>query len=439
MFIAKYAKTQLMKAIDNIVDNREKYVVNPETDFTRNRKLTLRNTLGLILSMTDGSLQNELFDYSKHYKMNITSSAFVQRRSKIKVDAFRDILQTFTKTLFTPKTFKGYMLYAIDGSAINIATNPNDADTYFVNKQDAKGYNQLHVNALYDLMNETYIDAIIQPRRKIDENAAFRKMLANQVFSRKSIIIADRNYESFNNVATVIEKPNTDFVIRATHGQSALREIKALPMTELDQIITLEVTTTQTKEDKIRKRHFIQTGSKKGKINSEKTVISTWDFPSPYAMTFRVVRFQLDTGEYETLITSLSSDEFSLEDMKKLYAKRWGIETSFRFLKYPCGLIYLHSKKKEFIYQEIYATLIMYNYCHFIAAGVVVRKKDTKYPYKVNFTMAISICRKKLKFNEPLDTISEDIGRYTEPIRPGRCDLRKLNAKKFVHFLYRAA
>lgn len=190
---------------------------------------------------------------------------------------------------------------------------------------------------------------------------------------------------------------------------------------------------------KLRNRHFIQTGSKKGKINSEKTVISTWDFPSPYAMTFRVVRFQLGTGEYETLITSLSSDEFSIEDMKKLYAKRWGIETSFRFLKYPCGLIYLHSKKREFAYQEIYATLIIYNYCHFIATGVVVRKKDAKHPYKVNFTMAISICRKNLKFNEPLDTISEDIGRYTEPIRPGRCDLRKLNAKKFVHFLYRAA
>ncbi len=439
MFAAKYAKDQLMKSINTIIENREQFVVNPETDFTRNRKLTFRNTLGLILSMTDGSLQNELYDFGKCYKTSITSSAFVQQRAKINEGAFRHMMKTFTKTLFTPKTFKGYMLYAVDGSALHIATNPNDKDTYFQNKEGEKGYNLVHLNALYDVLNETYVDCIIQDRRKLDEHQAMREMINHNEFSRKSIIIADRGYVSFNTIATLIEKPNVDFVIRSMHGKTAIREIKALPMEELDTMITLEVTTTQTKKDILRQRHFIQTGSKKGKPNSEKTAISTWDFHSPYGMKFRVVRFRLNTGEYETLITSLSADEFSIEDMKKLYAKRWGIETSFRFLKYPCGLVYLHSKKKEFIYQEIYATLIMYNYCHFIAAGVVVRKKETQYLYKVNFTMAISICRKNLKFNEPTDTISEDIGRYTEPIRPGRCDLRKLNAKKFVHFLYRAA
>ena len=439
MFVAKYAKDQLMKSINTIIENREQFVVNPETDFTRKSKLSLRNTMGIVLSMTNSSLEKELYDYIKRYKTEFTVSAFVQRRSQIKPEAFQNVLGTFTKTLFAPKTFNDYMLYAVDGTKLNIAHNPNDLDTYFVNQKDSKGYNQLHINALYDLNNKTYVDCVIQPGKKMNEHQALCEMVGRLSFPRKTIIIADRGYESFNNFATLLEKPNVDFVIRTKHGKSAIKEIKKLPMEELDQTITLEITTTQTNEDKRLGRHFIQTGSKKGKRNSANTVISTWNFPSPYRMTLRVVRLLLSNGKYETLITSLPASEFSIEDMRKLYAKRWEIETSFRHLKYPCGLIYLHSKKKELIHQEIYATLIIYNYCHFIAAAVVVPQKDRAYLYKINFTMAIKICRENLKYNEPPDSLIQDIGRYTEPIRPERADLRKLNAKKFIHFLYRAA
>ncbi len=37
---------------------------------------------------------------------------------------------------------------------------------------------------------------------------------------------------------------------------------------------------------------------------------------------------------------------------KNLYASRWGIETSFRDLKYSIGLVNFHAKKKEGILQE---------------------------------------------------------------------------------------
>ena len=51
-----------------------------------------------------------------------------------------------------------------------------------------------------------------------------------------------------------------------------------------------------------------------------------------------------------------------LEEIKELYHKRWGIETSFRELKYAIGLSALHSKKRESIKQEIYARLLLYNF-----------------------------------------------------------------------------
>ena len=58
----------------------------------------------------------------------------------------------------------------------------------------------------------------------------------------------------------------------------------------------------------------------------------------------RVVRFKLDTGEYETMATSLPRT-LSISEIKELYHSRWGIETAFRELKYSIGLINLHGKK----------------------------------------------------------------------------------------------
>ena len=63
----------------------------------------------------------------------------------------------------------------------------------------------------------------------------------------------------------------------------------------------------------------------------------------------------------------------------QLYALRWGIETSFRDLKYTIGMLDFHSKKVMCIQQEIYAHLIMYNFAEMITSHVVIEKKQRKY------------------------------------------------------------
>lgn len=47
--------------------------------------------------------------------------------------------------------------------------------------------------------------------------------------------------------------------------------------------------------------------------------------------------------------------------LKALYARRWGIETSFRSLKYAVGLIHLHAKKPDLVLQEIFASFLIFN------------------------------------------------------------------------------
>ena len=43
--------------------------------------------------------------------------------------------------------------------------------------------------------------------------------------------------------------------------------------------------------------------------------------------------------------------------------------------------------------QEIYARLILHNYCELITMHVIIQQKDTKHVYQMNYTIAIHICR----------------------------------------------
>ncbi len=61
-------------------------------------------------------------------------------------------------------------------------------------------------------------------------------------------------------------------------------------------------------------------------------------------MSFRIVRFVLPSGDYETVMTNLSGADFPPEEIKSVYHMRWGIETSFSALEYTVGLTNFHAK-----------------------------------------------------------------------------------------------
>ncbi|MCQ2546858.1 MAG: hypothetical protein MJ161_04845 [Clostridia bacterium] len=99
---------------------------------------------------------------------------------------------------------------------------------------------------------------------------------------------------------------------------------------------------------------------------------------------------------------------------------RWGIETSFRALKYNTGLIYFHSKKKEFIEQEIYASLAMFNIVSSLARTVDISHHKGDCEFCINISHATSICKKLLRDDIPPELAIFMISRSVVPIRKGR-------------------
>ena len=130
---------------------------------------------------------------------------------------------------------------------------------------------------------------------------------------------------------------------------------------------------------------------------------------------------------------------FPPESLKHLYARRWGIETSFRQLKYTLGLVYFRAKKVEFIFQEVFAKLTMYNFSELTTSSAVIRKCSTKFAYSVNFSAAVHICRNFFSGNASPPQLEALLSRLLVPIRSERSNTRKPAQRPPFSFLYRVA
>lgn len=434
-------KSKLLEQISELADYSWLFSHNPDSDFSRKRKLDFEDTVRLIISMEGSSMNHELLKYFNFDGNTPSSSAFNQQRSKILPEAFDFLFHEFNNAFPLESTYRGYHLIACDGSDVNIAHNPLDSDNYFHSKDiNNRGFNQLHLNALYDLCSRRYVDAIIQPGVKNNEPRAFCEMMDryHATDTRKTIFIADRGYSAYN-VYAHAQSIGAYYLIRAKDFTSACAMLSTYTLPDTDEFdVTIKRFLTHHRTKKMKDQPDIY---KYLSPENPFDFLGTED-PKLYYMEFRVVRFAISDGSYECIITNLPSYAFPPEEIKKIYHVRWGIETSFRELKYAIGMVGFHSKKVEYIKQEIFARLILYNFCEIITTHVVLNKtkvKAKKHTYQVNFTMAFQICKHLLRIVSeytPPD-VEALISRYILPVRPNRQVRRNVRAQSAVSFIYR--
>ncbi len=443
---AKIIRDLLDKSQKNLNESMNQYISNPDCDFTRNRKLPFNKVISSILGMEGRSLNNELLYQFGCAMETPTSSAFIQQRSKIHYKAFESLFHDFTTMAMKDniQLFKGYRLLAVDGSDIQIASNPADSESYIQGKDGSKPYNLLHLDAMYDLLSNTYVDALVCKFRNMNEKGALVDMVDRADNTYPAIVIADRGYESYNVLAHIQEK-NWKFLIRVkdfgNHSSGIIHGLDLPNKNEFDVDIDLNLTYKQTNEAKelLKDRNHYKLLKSNRRFDYLPSKNKKHEPFKMYNLKFRVVRFKISENSYEVILTNLDKEIFSPIIIKELYGKRWGIETSFRNLKYTVGLLHFHSKKVEFIFQEIYARLIMYNYFELIVSKTVIQKKQRKHVYMINFSVAAHICREFFLKRIPPDDIEALISRYLTPVRPDRSRPRKMSPKTPISFLYRVA
>jgi len=321
----------------------------------------------------------------------------------------------------------------------------------------------MHLSAMYDLYNKLYVDARVEPGRLQNEKKALAGMVSRSSIDGNVIVVGDRYYESYN-IFAHIEKRGWNYVIRVKdiNSNGICSGLKLPSEGEFDVCLRKIFTRRNT----IR----VKSNPEAYRLLAGNQPFDHLDKENHYfPMVFRVVRIRIGEDSYETLITNLGYEHFSSEEIREIYRLRWGsavllrktdlrspaflpvhIETSFRELKYAIGLANFHSKKQEFVTQEIFARLIMYNFAAMITMHVAAahadakpKKQQTKHAYQINFTVAVRICRNFLRlahdrYMHPPD-IEKLIRKNILPIRPNRKYPRAPRPKPVVSFMYRVA
>ena len=441
MSYAAFIKEKLLGLISEMNQYHWLFTRNAEKDFSRIKKWSFGETVRFIISMEGKSLKDELLEYFNFRTKTPTNSSLNQRRAQILPEAFEFLFREFTNITSGGKLYHGYRLLACDGSTLTTNPNPQDEAAYIHYSSESKGYNQIHLTALYDLQNRTYADAVIQPIRHANECKEICDMVDRYYGTKKTIFIADRGYESYNIFAHIQEK-NMFYLIRVKDvlskgGMARTMLRKSFADNEsFDELLSITLTKKQTKDIKEHPELY--------RFLPSTTQFDFLDlyFHQFYEMRLRIVRFPISDSTFECIITNLPAEEFTTDDIKKLYQMRWGIETSFRELKYSIGLTHFHSKKTDYIKQEIWARLVLYNFCEAITTRTIMRQSNRrrKHSFQLNYTRAIHICRFFLSIRKgaPPD-VEFLIGRELLPVRPGRSDPRKVKFQSAVSFLYRVA
>ena len=85
--------------------------------------------------------------------------AFCQQRQKLLPETMDFLFHSFNDSFSSLETYRGFRLLACDKSDLAIAYTPDDKDTYRRHnslERHEKGYNQLHLNALYGGLNDLF-------------------------------------------------------------------------------------------------------------------------------------------------------------------------------------------------------------------------------------------------------------------------------------------
>ena len=423
----------LFSSIDSLIEHREDFLVNPQTAFTRERKISFRKTVLFPMLAGSDNVANELLDLFGEEGLPLPSS-MIQRRNQIKPEAFQNLFFSFTGKIPLFNTFNGYRLFSIDGTRLNLAYNPSDPFTHIQCIKGRRGINQIHLNLLYDPLNDTFNDLEIQGIHQVNEKTAFCRILdkrAKMNPEEKIIFLADRGYASYNIFAHAIHN-NQKFLIRVSEPFAkgmCQKDQHWLEGECFDEEILFHIGRRRTKQNlQLSNFHCIQTRG-------------TYDFIEAKSdetdcLLLRVLKFPISEDSFEYIVTNLPKYAFSLNTIKKLYYLRWNEETAFRFLKYAGSMVHLHSLKWSLILQEIYGKLTMYNFTSFLISLTGFEGKETsKHRYVINHTQAQKSCVSFLKGK--VENIVALILKYLVPVRPERKFTRNLRSQSADTFTYR--
>ena len=380
--------------------------------------------------MNNQSYQSELDRYFKvvnHlevserflYKGNLTKA-----RAKLNFGAFielNDHINHYFYENFQFRSWHGFNLFAIDGTTLRVP-DEKEISKHFGVWNSTKGKKpcpKARASQMFDVLNKNTVDAIISPKSEGENELAafhFLKLMPGD------LILLDRGYPAhwlFKLALTM----NAQFCARISYKKWKVVK-KFYTSGKKEQIVKIE-------SSSVSKRKCFQMGLDKKPIR------------------VRLLRIELDTGETEILVTSLTDmDMYPHELFAELYHLRWPVEEDYKTLKYRLQVENFSGKSVYSVYQDFHAKVISKNLTAVIATTtreeIIEKSRALKYDHQINFAQALSNMKDTivLLFNRPMEMIGVLISKIrkifiqtTEAVRPNRKFPRRHRVKQKRFFL----
>lgn len=427
-----YDKVKKLRIKINCKELLDKYKYSKKY-FTRNRKISCKDIIYFTLNKRGLSLKMEMNKFKDMTgKMeDVSKSALCQQRKKINPEIFKELNSDYIKNSYDNprdyKTIKGYIVMAIDGMKIEVPDSKELREEYGTSqgRDGQRTSARALTSCLYDVVNNWVIDAQID-KFKGSERELAKKHIAELVLTltgeielEKVIILFDRGYPSLEMIY-LLQEIGIKYIFRGKIS-SYRKEIEKME-TEDEEI---EIKITEKKVKSVEEKEVKEKLRKKGKIET------------------RIVKYQLETGEEEILITNLEEKEFAREEVGKLYFRRWNIELAYNIAKNKLELQNFSGQNKIVVEQEFYGQMLMLNIAEDFRKDAnkgIEKKKENgyKYDYQVNMNTLIGLLRERFililismainndeKSQREYDELIEEIRKELVPIRPGRKNERK--------------
>jgi len=303
-------------------------------------------------------------------RLDLTAQAFCDARKRLPLEIFRRLLRQIVPSLRDgqepPTLWLGrHRTFGIDGSNFSMPDTPELQREFGQpgNQRPGCGFPVAHFLAMFDSATGFLMDILAFPLRTAD----FSKVAQIHPELRAGdVLVGDRGFCSFVHVAQLVRL--------GIHGVFRLHQRLSLTAARANG----PQSTTRVEGEKRRKspRSLAKVLRQLG-VDDQ---VFLWRRPPrrpdwmtdeefeaiPLTLECRILSYKVSRPGFRTkridlLTTLLDAEAYPLEELAKLYCRRWQVEVNFRHLKITMNMDVLHCKTVEGVLKELMIFAIVYN------------------------------------------------------------------------------
>ena len=313
----------------------------------------------MILSGKKLSLQNSLNKFfsviGEVFKVP-TDSAYCQAKQKVKPEVFVHLTEKLGEDFYRlygaddeVKLWHGHRLIGGDGTKLNLPDTPDLREVFGVHTNQESGEKSGSVQATavvaYDLLNDLGLQSALGKAHSSEKSLLFEVWSS---LEKTDVWVLDRNFADYTIIAKA-KQDGLEVVIRCPHSSFSVVEDFWLSK-ERERIVWLKVSQCS------RTKKFV-----KEQGLAEEILV-------------RLMKFRLDTGEEEVLLTTLCDvKKYKKREFFKVYGRRWNNETYFDRIKNIFEVERFSGQTEVSIKQDFHGVIFLAN-----LESVLTKEVETK-------------------------------------------------------------